>query len=778
MRYVGARVQRVEDRRILTGRGHYIDDVQLPDMLHAAFLRSSDPHAVIVSIDVAEASLAPGVVAVFTGEDIKAVTKPLEGGIALPGLRTPEFYALATDRVRFVGDPLAVVVAQSRALAEDATELISVEYDPLPPVATYDAALDPSAPTLFDDLDDNVVYRVARAYGDLDGAFGEADRVLRETFSQHRLANVPMETRGAVASYDVGSGEFTYHASTQSPQGLRHFLSSLIGVPMERMRVLCGDVGGAFGLKGYVHREDVALAAVGKLLGRPVKWIEDRNEHLLGSGQARQETVEIEAAVNDDGTLLGLRVKLIMDQGAYPGVPFPASLFTGTISHLFPGPYHLKGYSFDGTVVATNKCCYVAYRGPWEVETWVRERFLDVIARELGLDPADIRRKNMVYGDSGDRLITGASLADVSSRRSFERALELADYNQFRAKQRVARAAGRYLGIGFATFIEGAPGPVDMRAGPFANERARVRLEADGHLLVITAQAPHGQGHETTLAQIAADEMGVPFEHVRVVHGDTQLTPFSLIGTGGSRSATWASGAVLHTTRTVKGKVLAIAAEMLEVSPEDLDIADGVISPRGVPQKSLPLAQIAKQAYMAPTTFPAGTDGFLEASEIYTGADITGSGWSGGTHICCVEVDIETGAVRILRWIAVADCGRVINPAIVEGQIRGGVAQGIGGVLYEHSAYDDVGQPLATTFMDYLVPTAVEIPTIEIEHLETEPTGGIDFRGVGEAGAVVAPATLTNAIEDGLAPLGVRIREQHLPPSRLLELAGVIDARA
>ena len=435
MRYVGARVQRVEDRRILTGRGHYVDDVQLPGMLHAAFLRSSDAHALLVSIDVAEALVAPGVVAVFTGEDIKAVTKPIEGGLQIPGLKTPEFYALATDKVRFVGDLVAVVVAESRALAEDATELISVDYDPLPPIATYEAALDPAGPTLFDDLDGNVVYRVARAFGDLDEAFRDADRVIRETFSQHRHANVPMETRGAVASYDVGSGEFTYHASTQSPQGLRHFLSEFIGIPMERMRVLCGDVGGAFGLKGYVHREDVALAAIGKLLGQPVKWIEDRNEHLLGSGQARQETVDIEAAVKDDGTVLGLRVKLVMDQGAYPGVPFPAALFTGTISHLFPGPYRVKGYSFDGTVVATNKCCYVAYRGPWEVETWVRERFLDVIARELGLDPADIRRKNMVDGDPDDRLITGPSLADVSSRRSFDRALELAHYDEFRAEQ-------------------------------------------------------------------------------------------------------------------------------------------------------------------------------------------------------------------------------------------------------------------------------------------------------------------------------------------------------
>jgi aerobic carbon-monoxide dehydrogenase large subunit len=346
-----------------------------------------------------------------------------------------------------------------------------------------------------------------------------------------------------------------------------------------------------------------------------------------------------------------------------------------------------------------------------------------------------------------------------------------------RAEQAEARSHGRYLGIGFATFIEAAPGPVEMRVGggAFGGEKAKVRLEADGRVVVTTQQAPHGQGHETTLAQIAADEMGVPFDHVRVLHGDTRITPFSLLGTGGSRAATWASGAVLYTTRALKDKVLAIASELLEISPEDLEINDAVISPRGMPGRSLPLAQIAQQVYLAPNTLPAGVDRSLEASEDYIGAGITGSGWSGGTHLSLVEVDMTTGAVKILRYIAVEDCGRVINPAIVEGQIRGGVAQGISEVLLEHSAYDDDGQCLAGSFMDYLLPTASDIPTIEIDHLETGQGGDVDFRGVGEAGAVVAPAVMTNAIADALSPFGVRVTEQYLPPSRILELAGVID---
>jgi carbon-monoxide dehydrogenase large subunit len=775
MRLVGARVVRVEDQRILTGRGRYIDDLHLPNMLHAAFLRSPLAHARITGVDVAGARQAPGVVAVFTGEDMKKMTTAVSVPMAM-GQKVPEFYALVTDRVRMVGDLVAMVVAESRYEAEDACELIDVEYEPLPAVVSYEAALDSSRPALFDDLDDNIVYTSGETFGDVDGAFAEADRIIDVTLTQHRVANVPMETRGAVADYDPGSGELTYHAATQSPHGLRALLAGTLGHPMDRLRVLSRDVGGAFGLKGYAFREDFCLAAASKALGRPVKWIEDRNEHLTASGHAREEKMYVQVAVKDDGTLLGIKAHMVMDQGAYPGCPFPAGLMTTLIQPLLPGPYRMKGYSFDVKVVCTNKCVYVAYRGPWEMETWVRERLLNVVAHELGLDPADVRRLNMLDGEPGDRLITGLSVAGISSRQTLERALELVDYEGFRSQQAEARNAGRYLGIGFATFIEAAPGPPEMRmdGGMFGGERATVKLEPDGHLVVITAQAPHGQSHETTLAQLAADEMGVPFEHVNVVHGDTRVTPFSLIGTGGSRAATWASGAVLVATRKVKEKVLAIAAEMLEISPEDLQIDEGVIAAKGVPQKTLPLAEITMQAAMAPGTLPPGADPILEAQETFTGEGITGSGWSGGTHACTVEVDLGTGAVKILRYIVVEDCGRIVNPAVVEGQIRGGVAQGIGEVLYEHAAYDNDGNFVASTFMDYLLPTASEIPIIEIEHLETDPDGEIGFRGVGEGGAIVAPATLTNAVEDALLPFGARVTEQNLPPATVLALAGVV----
>lgn len=778
MRLVGAKVRRVEDQRILTGRGHYVDDLKLPRMLHAAFLRSPVAHASITHLDVNEAQVAPGVVAVYTGADFQRLSKPIKAVVDMGP--TPEYYPLVTDRVRFVGDLVAMVVADTRYQAEDACELIDVEYDPLPAVATYEQALDPDGPRIFSDTESNVAVTNHVEAGDVEAAFAEADRVIEVELCQHRIANVPMETRGLVADYDAGSGQLTVHAATQSPQGLRLQLATTLDHPLDKLVVLTQDVGGAFGLKGNIFREDFCVCLATKLIGRPVKWIEDRNEHLSASGHAREEKIKAQVAVTSAGDILGLRAELLLDQGAYPGLPFPASVFPSLITLLLPGPYKVQGYSCDVKVVTTNKCVYVAYRGPWAMETWTRERLIDVVAHELGLDPAEVRRRNLLEGAPGEQLVTGVTVEGITSRQTLDRALELIGYEQVRREQEAARGSGRHVGVGFATFIEAAPGPPEMRVGGgmFGGEQARVRLEADGRVTVITAQSPHGQGHETTLAQVVADEMGVDMDQVRVVHGDTRLTPFSIVGTGGSRAATWASGAALVNARKVKEKVLAIAGAQLEISPEDLEIASGMITPKGVPGKAVPLAQIATQATLQPTSLPPGTDANLEANERFLGEGITGSGWSGGTHACVVEVDLGTGAVKILRYVVVEDCGRVINPAVVEGQIRGGVAQGIGQVLYERAAYDEEGNFLAGTFMDYLVPTAAEIPTIEIEHVESDPEGEIGFRGVGEGGMIVAPAALTNAVEDALLPLGARVTEQHLPPAKILELAGVVPARA
>jgi carbon-monoxide dehydrogenase large subunit len=774
MRTVGTSIQRVEDNRVLTGRGRYVDDVSLPGMVHAAFLRSPHPHARITGIDVSAAAAMPGVVAILTGADMQRLSNPMFIQM-LPGYKTPHFLPLATDKVRFVGDPVALIVAESRYLAEDARELIDVTYEPLEPVVTIEHALDSHRPILFDDVGSNVVFERSHTYGDIDGAFAAADRVISETFRQHRYANVPMETRGCVAHFDPATGELTYYVATQSPHGVRFALSGLLNQPAHLLRVVSNDVGGAFGLKGFVYREDVAIAAASKALGLPVKWIEDRNEHLMASAHAREEDVAIDVAVKNDGTLLGIKARMTMNQGSYPLLPFPSALFTSIVRVMMPGPYRLQGYRFDTTVVASNKAPYVAYRGPWEVETWVRERMLDIIARQLALDPFEIRRRNMVTAaEQPTPMITGPTLERMSARQTLDRAFELMDYAGFRQEQQRAREQGKYLGLGIATFIEAAPGPRNMSEAlgfGLGKERAHVRLEPDGHLTVITAQMPHGQGHETTLAQVASDEMGVPFDHVKVLYGDTRYTPFSLIGTGGSRSATMASGAVLYGTREVKESVLQIAAGMLEASPGDLQIDGSMISVIGAPQRAIPLGQVATIVYLAPQHLPPGLVPRIEVDHDFDGDE---GGWSQATHACWVEVDPGTGQVKIVRYQVVEDCGTMINPAIVEGQVRGGVAQGIGGVLYEHAAYDEDGQFLAGTFMDYLMPTTTEVPTIDIDHLETPPISPVNFRGVGEGGAIAAPAALTNAIEDALSPLGVKIIEQWLPPSRILELTGAI----
>lgn len=770
MRFVGQRVVRVEDDRLLTGRGCYVDDVQLPRMVHAAFVRSPFAHARVLSIGTAAAAAAPGVVAVYTGDEMATMTQAVVPSAGAFG-PWPAFHALATDTVRHVGDPVVMIVAETRAAAEDAAELVDVGYEPLPAVVTAEDALDPQGPALFADLDGNVVAQTPPlVVGDVDAVFARADHVVSATLRQQRIANAPMETLGAIADCDPSSGHLTFHASTQNPHGVRDQLAATLDLPRDQIRVVAHDVGGGFGLKGNVHREDFSVAAASRALGRPVKWIEDRNEHLLASGHAREESVEVRIAVDRDGTILALDAAMTMCVGAYPNVPFSSTMYPYLVQTYLPGPYRVEAYRFASTVVATNKATYTAYRGPWAVETWVRERMLDLVAAELGIDPAEIRRRNLVTGAPDDRLVTGLSLAGVSSRASLDRALERVDYDAVRAEQAQLRAGDPdtriALGIGFATFIEAAPGPAEGRAGggPFFSERARASLAPDGTLVVATPQMPHGQGHETTLAQIAADELGVPMADTRIVFGDTEVTPHTMIGTGGSRAATWASGAVLMATRTLKDQVLEVAAEMLEIAPLDLEIVDGSVRARGVPTRAVSLRTVAEHAKSD-----------LDVEELYTGDHgITGSAWSGGTHACVVEVDRHTGRVHIRRYVVVEDCGRLVNPNIVEGQIHGGIAQGIGQVLYEHLAYDADGNCLTGSFLDYLLPTMSEIPTIEIEHLETGADGEVDFRGVGEGGMIVAPAALSNAIADALAPLGARITEMYLPPETILRLTGAL----
>jgi aerobic carbon-monoxide dehydrogenase large subunit len=767
---IGASVKRVEDPRFLTGQGHYVDDMKLPGMAYAAFLRSAYAHARI-AVDASEARALPGVYAVFTAADLAGVINPITGDTSMPGTKALPHTALASDKVRFVGDLIAMVVAESRYVAEDAADLIQVDYDPLPPVPSIAVALDPASAPLYEEAGDNIAYHDTFNYGDIDAAFSKADRVISETFHQHRYINVPMETRGGLAAYDTASGELTYYAATQSPHAMRFFLGTLLNLPGHRIRVIASDVGGAFGLKFGVYREDLLVAAAAMKTGLPVKWIEDRRENLTAGGHAREEDVTVEAAVENDGTILGVKVKMVLDAGAYEVTPLNPALFTVIVRMVLPGPYRFQHYSFDATVVTTNKAPYVAYRGPWAVETWVREGLADIIARELRLDPVEVRRKNIITQEEQPfKGALGFTLERVSARETLERAVELANIPAFREEQKHLRAQGRLVGFGLATFIEPAPGGAEYMAamGVGGKEMATVRIEPSGYVTAFTAQAPHGQSHETTLAQVVASELGVPFENVKVVHGDTQTAPFSLIGTGGSRAATMASGAALFATREVKKQVLQIAGGMLEASPDDLELANNIISVRGVPQKAIPLAQVAMLVYLAPGHLPPGSPSELVGTYAYDGGE---GGWSQATHCCWVEVDPQTGKVDITRYLVVEDCGTMINPAVVEGQVRGGTAQGIGGVLYEHAVYDDNAQFLTSTFMDYLVPTATEIPPIEIDHLETPPISPVNFRGVGEGGAICAPPAIINAVSDAL---DVKITQQPLTPTRILELIGAI----
>ena len=710
----------------------------------------------------------------LTGADLEEITVPgpdpllaLIGG----GGPIPEYTLLATDKVRFMGDPVAIVVAESRYLAEDGCELVEVDYEDLPPVASAALALDAGSPPLFANLGNNIVGPHKRSeHGDVSGTFASADRVGEFRIDVHRHQNVPMEGRGCVASYDADSGALTVHAATQSVHVTRMGVAMRLGVEPDTVHVLAGDIGGSFGLKIGASREELAVAAASRALGRPVKWVEDRSENLMASGHAREESFDVRAAVSNDGDLLGLDVKMVIDTGAYPvmGTMVPA-----IIEMMLPGPYKLAALGFESTAVTTNKASYVAYRGPWASETFVRERVLDLLAKDLGLDPLEIRLRNLApRTDPPFIMATGRPLVGVTSRESLERVAQIVDIPAFRRRQAEERTRGRYLGIGLATFIEAAPGPRSPEgpSGPMGLEFMRLRLAEDGIVTLFTGQMPHGQSHQTTLAQIAADEFGVPFEQVRVVVGDSDVVPFGM--TGGSRSATMTGGVALHGARQLRAKVLDFASLLMEASARDLEITDGLVLVRGDPDSAIPVAEVARQA--ASGQFGADVDTNLEVEASFDGGE---GGWSVGSHCAIVEVDVETGIVKVERYVAAEDCGALINPAVVEGQIRGGIAQGIGAVLLERSAYDQDGNYQSATFMDYLLPTACDIPRIEIEHLETVPLDAdVNFRGVGEGGMIVAPPTLVNAIEDALAPFGVRIYEQHLPPARILELIAAADA--
>ncbi len=775
-RLTGQSIDRVDGPRLLRGEGRFVGNARHPDLLYAAFVRSTMAHARILGVDTVAAKTTHGVVAVFTDDDFTGVVNPIVI-VGPPELLGSPFTALAADKARTVGEPIAVVVAHTRQAAADGAAAVLVDYDPLPAVVDMHAASTSDAPLLFEELGTNVVYETAQSWGpDIEQTFAAADHVFTRTFSQHRFGHAPLEGRVMVASYTPSDGRLEIDIATKRPHAVKLNLAGLLNIPFGNIRVRTGDIGGAFGSKGQVGREDISVAAAAKMLGAAVQWTEDRTENLQMAGHGREEDLIVEIAVTNDGTLLGIRADMTMDQGAYPMPPYPSSLFCNLVKMLIPNAYRLEAYAFRGRVVATNKCSYIAYRGPWAVETWVRERMLDEIAAELGLDRVEIRRRNLIDQDQPTKMITGPTVSGITARQTLDRAVEVMDLDGFAAEQAAARGDGRLLGLGFATFIEIAPGPPDFAQSAGFDLRGELtwaRLEPTGDLTIASAQSPHGQGHETTIAQVAADELGVGLDRVRIVFGDTDSTPFTVLGTGGSRSSMMGAGAARAAAAEVKAKVLAIAAERLEANPADLEIVDGNISVRGTPDRSIPLAAIAQQAWFAPSSLPEGMDQGIEVTVEYRTPP---GGWASATHCCWVDIDPETGEITVPRYVVVEDCGEMIHPEIVEGQIQGGVAQGIAAVLFERHFYDQDGNLLTSSLADYLVPSAAEIPTIEIEHLEVEPLHDADWRGVGEGGLIGAPAAVTNAVADAVRHLGIDVCEQHLPPQRMRELLATAEA--
>ncbi|MCY3576657.1 MAG: xanthine dehydrogenase family protein molybdopterin-binding subunit [bacterium] len=769
-RFTGQSVDRVEGPRLLRGEGRFVGNVRHPDLLHTAFVRSTMAHARIVGIHTSAAKATSGVVAVFTDDDFTGVVNPITIA-GPPELLGSPFTALASGKVRTVGEPLAIVVARTRQAAIDGAAAVAVDYDPLPAVVDMHAASASDAPLLFEELGTNVVYGTEQAWGaDIEQTFADADRVFTRTFTQHRFGHAPLEGRVMVAAYTPSDGRLEIQIATKRPHAVKLNLAGLLNIPFSNIRVRTGDIGGAFGSKGQVGREEISVAAAAKMLGAAIQWTEDRTENLQMAGHAREEDLVVEVAVDSDGTLLGIRADMTMDQGAYPMPPYPSTLFCNLVKMLIPNAYRLKAYAFRGRVVATNKCSYIAYRGPWAAETWVRERMLDEIAAELGIDRVEIRRRNLIDQDQPTKMITGPTVSGITARQTLDRAVELMDLDGFAAEQDAARAEGRLVGLGFATFIEIAPGPPDFAQSAGFDLRGELiwaRLEPTGDLTIASCQSPHGQGHETTIAQVAADEMGVSLDRVRVVFGDTDSTPFNVLGTGGSRSSMMGAGAAKAAAAEVRTKVLAIAAEQLEANPADLEIIDGDISVRGTPGRSVPLAGIAQQAWFAPSSLPEGMDQGIEVTVEYRTPP---GGWASATHCCWVEIDPDTGEITIPRYVVVEDCGEMIHPAIVDGQIQGGVAQGIAAVLFERHFYDQDGNLLTASLADYLVPSAAEMPVIEVEHMEVEPLHDADWRGVGEGGLIGAPAAITNAVADAVRHLGIDVCEQHLPPQRMREL--------
>jgi len=759
-RFTGSRVARVEDDRLLTGQGTFVDDVQRPGMLHACFVRSPFARARIESIDASAALELPGVHAVFTAADLHPdVVEPWYSIIGKEVPDTPR-PPLAEGEVRFVGDPVAMVVADDRYVAEDAMELVEVDYDPLPELADYEAAQGADE-LVHEAYPGNVAGQLAGRKAEVvEEVCAGAAHVVTETIHQQAHNAVPMETRGMVVEWS--GGELTIWAATQSPHEVRAFCSRLLGLGENHIRVIMRDTGGGFGQKVCPMREDMCLMLAARKVPAALKWIEDRRENLMSSGQARHEHGTATMAFDDEGTLLAARIDHVQDVGAYP-TPWPVGT-AAAVGMLFPGPYRLEAATWSTTSVFSNTAGRHAYRGPWQFETLAREVLLDIAARRMGLDPIDLRRRNILTGDELPyRNPNHMTYEHMDPREVFELAIELLDLDAFRREQASARAEGRYLGVGTSSYVE----PTSTGMGYYGTEGATIRIEPSGKVNVYVAGGSTGNSLETTAVQLAADALGVDIADVSTIQGDTALTPFGL-GTGGSRSGPMLAGAISETAGILRDRIVAIAAHKLEAAPEDIELGGGRATVRGTPAIGLSMEEIATIAYFDLASLPPDVPPGLEASGRYKAAAM--STWANATHVCTCEVDVQTGQVRILRYLVSEDCGPMINPNVVEGQIDGGTVQGIGGALLEEMAWDEDGNPLTTTFLDYLLPTAADVPDIEHGHVETPGPGPGGHKGVGEGGAIGAPPAVVNAVADALSPFGVTITRLPLTPAAVLGL--------
>ena len=759
-RYTGSRVHRVEDERLLRGRGTFVADVERPRMLHACFVRSDVARGRILDIDVSDALALPGVLAVFVAEDLNpGVHEQWHSQLGPDGPETPR-PPLAEGEVRFVGDPVALVVADDRYIAEDACELVMVDIEPLAPVVDYLVAADADE-VVHESHGTNVIHDDGGPAAMLDQVFSAATHVVEESVHQQAYAAVPIETRGIVAEYEPGVGEMTMWVATQSPHEHRAFCARLLGMPEHRVRAIARDTGGGFGQKIFVQREEMAVMLAATKVPAALRWIEDRRENLLAAGWSRHESADLTMAFDADGVIQGVHIDFVSDAGAYP-TPWPA-MPAMSVGMIFPGPYRVPAAGFRLRSVYTNTAGRSGYRGPWQYETLAREVVLDIAARRMGIDAVELRRRNLLRHDEMPyKNPVGMRYDNVSPLETFEQAVDILGYETFRAEQARAREAGRYLGVGFSNYVE----PTTPVFGIFATEAATIRIEPTGKVNVYVAGGSSGNSLETAVVQLTADALGVDIDDVNTIQGDTALTGFGG-GTGGSRSGAMLAGAIGVTAGVLRDRIVAIAAHRFEAAETDIELSHGWAAVRGTPAMKISLAEIANLAYFSPHALPEGVPPGLEASGRFSPK--ARSNWANATHVCTCEVDVATGEVQLLRYIVSEDCGPMINPNVVEGQIAGGTVQGIGGALLEDMAYDRDGNPVATTFVDYLLPTSTDVPEIEYGHLETPGPMPGGYKGVGEGGAIGAPPAVVNAVNDALAPLGATLTRLPLTPARIVE---------